>query len=55
MLVKRNDRNGAVFAGKTSVSVHVLCQKRYMNKIIVAHLKKATKPSTRSGKLRLSS
>lgn len=50
---KRNDRKGAVLTGKSSVSVHVSCQKSYINeKIIAAHLKKAAQPSTSTGKLR---
>lgn len=53
---KRNDGKGAVLAGKIYVSVHVSCQKSYINeRMIAAHLKKAARPSTSSGKLRSSS
>lgn len=46
----------AALAGKTSVSVHVSCQKSYINeRMIAAYLKKAAEPSTCSGKLRSSS
>lgn len=43
---KRNDKKGAVLAGKTSVSVHVSCQKSYINeRMIASYLKKAVELS----------